>query len=67
MKRKGSLAVDLMTTQALWDLLYGDALSLVTALEGGMQIADRQLRTRRVLLVVKELRTRGIQLSMHWE
>ena len=67
MSRRRSLAVDLMTGEALWDLLYSDALQLLAGLDGGMQSADRCLRTRRVAQVVQELRQRGIQLSFHWE
>ena len=67
MSRRRSLAVDLMTNEALWDLLYSDALQLLAGLDGGMQSADRRLRTRRVAQVVQELRQRGIQLSFHWE
>ena len=67
MSRRRSLAVDLMTNEALWDLLYSDALQLLAGLDGGLQAADRRRRTRRVVQVVRELRQRGIQLSFHWE
>lgn len=61
------LAPDLMTTEALWDLLYGDAIQLDIAAEIGMPREERKMRSHRVLVVVRELRLRGIQLSFHWE
>ena len=67
MSRRRSLAVDLMSNEALWDLLYSDALQLHAGLDGGMSSGDRRLKTRRVVQVVQELRQRGIQLSFHWE
>ena len=67
MSRRRSLAVDLMSNEALWDLLYSDALQLLAGLDGGLQAEDRVRRTRRVVQVVRELRQRGIQLSFHWE
>ena len=67
MSRRRSLAVDLMSNEALWDLLYSDALQLLAGLDGGLQATDRRRRTQRVVQLVQELRQRGIQLSFHWE
>ena len=67
MSRRRSLAVDLMSNEALWDLLYSDALQLLAGLDGGLSGIDRRFKTKRVVRVVQELRLRGIQLSFHWE
>ena len=64
MSRKASLAVDRMSTDALWNTILRDLYRLDQALIGGITSTEKRQRTSRALAVARELHIRGIQLSL---
>ncbi len=64
MSKKASLAVDRMSTSALWTQLMADLFRLDQGLLGGLPSRERAQRTSRALRIARELCRRGVQTTL---
>lgn len=64
MRRKATLAVDRMSSKALWDFLISDLIRLEAGQLGGLENVHRTIYITRARRCAVELRMRGAQTTL---